>query len=29
LIDRLDCQLVTAPFVYLYLTAVKGSSSRV
>jgi phosphatidate cytidylyltransferase len=23
LIDRLDCQLVTAPFVYLYLTAVK------
>jgi phosphatidate cytidylyltransferase len=29
LIDRLDCQLVTAPFVYLYLTAGKGSSSRV
>jgi phosphatidate cytidylyltransferase len=25
LIDRLDCQLVTAPFVYLYLTVVKGS----
>jgi phosphatidate cytidylyltransferase len=25
LIDRLDCQLVTAPFVYLYLTVVKSS----
>jgi phosphatidate cytidylyltransferase len=27
LIDRLDCQLVTAPFVYLYLTAVKVKGS--
>jgi phosphatidate cytidylyltransferase len=27
LIDRLDCQLVTAPFVYLYLTAVKVQGS--
>jgi phosphatidate cytidylyltransferase len=27
LIDRLDCQLVTAPFVYLYLTAVKVKAS--
>lgn len=26
LIDRLDCQLVTAPFVYLYLTAVKAAA---
>jgi phosphatidate cytidylyltransferase len=29
LIDRLDCQLVTAPFVYLYLTAVKVKGSPV
>ena len=27
LVDRLDCQLLTAPFVYLYLQFLKGSSS--